>query len=63
MLCDNCIHDKVLSKNMNMKTSYCKIDAFPIPTKYNSGGFVNFTNFECYQYIPKPKFKNRITNA
>jgi len=48
---------------MNMKTSYCKIDAFPIPTKYNSGGFVNFTNFECYQYIPKPKFKNRITNV
>ena len=61
MLCDSCIYNKILSENINIKLSYCKIDAFPIPIKYNSGGFVNFTNFECCQYIPKPNFENRIT--
>ena len=77
MLCDNCIHNKQISKTVN----YCKEEESIMNTILIkngnfiiSGKYISFPPldtkflFKCYdyipndEYIPKTKFINRITN-
>ena len=67
MLCDNCVSNK----HVSTMASYCKDESSYMNTllleklKLTSNVFFYYNDsvpFDCDQYIPKPKFENRITS-